>query len=141
MLPTNGTLTIDAGVWAAFVSEKEGLEAQVRDMGRQMAVSAQKMTRMLDDANELAEEHDWCSVYDNLLERHGLPPRTQDYDAWVSVGLRLPMTQTARSSDAAEAALEDCDSRDRIAQYIYDLSRSSLDEAIDEWSVTSIEQA
>lgn len=43
--------------------------------------------RLATGLQEKAEQHDWCSEYDDFAEEHGLPRRTQEWDVDVIVNL------------------------------------------------------
>ncbi|MGN7157703.1 hypothetical protein ACTHRK_16605 [Dietzia cercidiphylli] len=96
---------------------------------RERQENARKLDAILDDAHELAGEHDWCSVYDSFLERHGLPARERDYELEVTATVRMSITVQARDAEAAQDKLED----DQVAQTIYDMSRRELLAAVEDF--------
>lgn len=53
------------------------------------------------DAHETAQRHGLCEVADALLERHGLPARSSDFDLRVEVSATVYLTRSGR--DLAEA--------------------------------------
>lgn len=53
------------------------------------------------DAHETAHRHDMCEVADALLERHGLPARSSDFDLRIEVTATVYLTRSGR--DLAEA--------------------------------------
>lgn len=50
---------------------------------------------------EKAEEHEWCSEYDEFAEEWDLTPRVREYEVTMSVTVR------ARDEDEAEALAEE----------------------------------
>lgn len=70
-------------------------------------------------AGEVANEHGFCGVYDDLMEEFGLPIlRDEDFD--VSVVIRATVTISARSQDAAEDSIEWSDIFSAISNYTPD---------------------
>lgn len=101
--------------------------AEVRaQLVRERQENARKLDAILDDANELAEEHNWCSVFDGLLERHDLPPRERDYELEVTASVRMTITVQARDADAAKDKLDD----DQVSDAIYNMGRHELSRAV-----------
>ncbi len=120
----------------ALEAENEGLAAEVRDLRRQLSVSGLRLNRIVEAAHRLADEHDWCSVFDDFCEEHGLPLRTRDYTVSVSVTLSLELVQNARSADHLRS-----DIIDDIVSEIGSLSRGDLIAVINDWSVTTVRDA
>lgn len=128
---------------AALEAENEGLTAELRDARRQLSVSAMRLNRIVEAAHQLAYEHDWCSVFDDFCEEHGLPSRTRDYTVSVEVALRLELVQNARSADEAEELLDDVSLAvgDQVVSAIASLSRDELVAALADWNVLTVRDA
>lgn len=56
---------------------------------------------LVEDMHETAQRHEMCPVADALMERHGLPARSSDFDLRVEVTATLYLTRSGR--DLAEA--------------------------------------
>lgn len=111
-----------------YREEVSSVRAQLE---RERRDNAAKLDAILEDAHELAEDHDWCSVYDDLLERHGLPAREREYEVEVRATVRVSLTVSARDLEAAREKAEDEDSE--ITDAIYAMSRQELLSALEEW--------
>ncbi|WP_131819502.1 hypothetical protein [Mycobacteroides abscessus] len=120
----------------ALEAENEGLAAEVRDLRRQLSVSGLRLNQIVEAAHRLADEYDWCSVFDDFCEEHGLPLRTRDYTVSVSVTLSLELVKNARSADHLQS-----DIIDDIVSEIGSLSRGDLITVINDWSVTTVRDA
>lgn len=67
-------------------------------------------------AGEAANEHDFCSVYDRLMEEVGLPV-LRDQDHVVSVVIRTSVTVSARSQEHAEESITWADILEDLQNY------------------------
>ena len=109
-----------------YREEVSSVRAQLE---RERRDNAATLDAILEDAHELAESHDWCSVYDDLLERHGLPPREREYEVDVRATVRVSLTVSARDLEAAREKVEDPE----ITDAIYAMSRQELVSAVEDW--------
>lgn len=109
-------------------TQQEAVEAR-RELERTRAQHTSQLDSILADANELAEDHDWCSVYDDLLERHGLPAREKDYEVEVRATFQVRVTVSARDYEAAREKVED----EQVADRLYELGRAELTAALSEF--------
>jgi len=65
--------------------------------------------RVSDVGEAAAEKHDWCSVYDDIMEELGLPGRLREFEVDVEVTYTTTVTVEARSMDDAESVVNDAD--------------------------------
>lgn len=54
-----------------------------------------------------ADDHDWCSTYDEIMAELGLPGRERGHIVTVSVSFRINVTVMARSQEEAEEIVGD----------------------------------
>lgn len=86
--------------------------------------------RLVREAHSRAEDHDYCSEFDEFMEGLGLPGRTRDYD--VQVSMTLTITKSARTADDAMRDVEASDIRyalDDMSSDEYEFTTDSADEA------------
>lgn len=57
--------------------------------------------RLVAEAHEEADERDWCSEFDDFMDRAGLPRRIRDYDLCVEVTATVRVTRSGASVDEA----------------------------------------
>lgn len=111
------------------------LNQEIRNL-RLAAVQAEnahraELERIVDALHEEGNDRGWCSEYDDILERVGLPRRARNYDVNVTVTLSLTLTREARGADAAAEDLDDAIGEAiRYGQY-----------EVDDWSVDGVEES
>ena len=103
----------------------------VRELVRELASSADlvrstqeasqaRIDSIVEGLFEEAQERDWCSEFDDFMERMGLPARQREFELRVEVPVTVYVTVTANNYDDA---VEDVDS-----VMVWDaLTRSDLD--------------
>lgn len=83
------------------------MDQHATDLQRQITDWRNRWTKLWQDANEAADEHDWCSVYDELAQEHGGPERTRDLEVSVRIDAEVTITLTLPRSD--ELCVSDLD--------------------------------
>lgn len=86
--------------------------------------------RLIEETHERAEDHDYCSEFDDFMRGLGLPGRTRDYDVLVS--MTLTITKSAGTADDAMRDVEASDIRyalDDMSSDDYDFTVDSADVA------------
>ncbi len=89
------------------------LRRQVREAGTRATAADVELDRFKRKAREVAiekaEEHDWCSVIDEILSDMGLEPRTRTYEVSVDVTFSMRIDVEASSEDQARDLVNDGD--------------------------------
>ncbi|PPF32609.1 hypothetical protein [Pseudoclavibacter sp. AY1H1] len=64
-----------------------------------------RLENFWDDAHEISRDHEWCEVYDRIVEAMRGPERYQesDYDVTVTVSLLIDVPYTVRATSADSA--------------------------------------
>jgi hypothetical protein len=93
---------------------------------------------LVSDAHEKANEHGYCSDFDDFMESHGLPRRVYDYDVEVQVQVINTHTVTIRvTAEDHDHARETVD-QDQV-ESAYRQKTGNYDE-IHDWDVTDTEK-
>jgi chromosome segregation ATPase len=58
--------------------------------------------RVVDVGGQAAEQHEWCGVYDEIMEKLGLPRREREFEVRVRVSYDTTVTLMATSDEDAE---------------------------------------
>ncbi len=76
--------------------------------------------RLVEVAHEEADNRDWCSDFDDLMDQLGLPRRVREYDLDVHFCGVLSLTVSAVSEDEASSRVD----ADMVTEYLRDLLES-----------------
>jgi hypothetical protein len=66
------------------------------------------------DAHEHADRNNMCNEFDRFMEEHGLPTRTRDYSAEVTVTVTVTVHCSGRDDESAEQSIDRYDVRDAL---------------------------
>lgn len=83
-----------------------------------------KIDAIVERAHEEANERDWCSDYDDIIEELGLPSRQRSYtvETVVNLSIQVSVPVTAKNADDAvdrvDRDLSDSDIADAVNEYL-----------------------
>lgn len=94
--------------------------------------------RLVERLHREANDRDYCSEFDDVMEDLGLPRRERDYEVTVTVRLRISVGVTAGSPGDARDDVQQWDSDDLKSRVIEDLRQGG---DLYDWSVGEVEEA
>lgn len=90
------------------------LLGEIRERRAEQDARTAWLERLVSDAHEEANDRDWCSDFDDFMERAGLPRRERDYEVRVEVTATVYMTRTATSEEDAHEGIDRSDVWDAL---------------------------
>lgn len=99
---------LQTGDEAAHIAVEALAECVVADE-RTSLTRQQWLDTLIEDAHEMADNHDLCTAFDDFLDEHDLPRRTYLFEVEVEVTLtdRHTFSVEATSAEAAEEQVDD----------------------------------
>lgn len=120
------------GIW-----DREQLSNDLREARMTLQRERSRLEAIVDAAHEYADENDLCERFDSFMIDQGLRPRMRDYYVNVDVKLRVSVSVSARSADAAANEVD----RYEVADAIDNLMPGELRDLIEDYDVADVEAA
>ena len=79
----------------------QALLAEARAHRRTRRENAEWVDRLVSIAHEEADDRGWCTEFDDVCDRIGIPRRTRDYDLRVEVTATVLVSRSATNADEA----------------------------------------
>jgi hypothetical protein len=118
-------------------AELETAQTQARtaeeSLSRTIREHEEWKTRLVEIAYEAAEENDLCRVFDETMEKIGLPGREREFTMSVEFSGTVYVTVTAHSKDEAREQID----RAAIIEAIADAPEWRQPQTIDKWEADS----
>lgn len=131
--PTPGwVVPFATGIW-----DRDQLTNELREARMTLQQERSRLESIVDAAHEYADENDLCERFDSFMVEQGLRPRMRDYDVIVDVKLRVAVSVSARSADAASNDV----GRYEIVDAIENRYPGGLRDLIEDYDVVDVEAA
>jgi hypothetical protein len=106
-MPMTALLTTEE----ALREELQAARLELEQARREFALFRERVNEL---GNEAAEEHDFCGVYDELMQRLGLPGRERSWSVSADVMFRATVSVKARTYDEAKEIVKNADRPDEL---------------------------
>ena len=88
-----------------------------------------RIDSIVEEAHQEARDRDWCSEFDDFMERMGLPRRMHEYELRVQVPATVWVTVEAESLEDAKNQVDSEMVWDRLQRSDLDMSEADIEEA------------
>lgn len=117
--------------WASRQYRAEAEEARAALRNQQA-----RLERIVDAAHDYANDNSLCELFDSFMIEQGLRPRSRNYVCEVDATVRVRVSVTAHSAEAAEGLVTDRMVVDAVRQ----LEQWQLGDAVQEHEVIDVEE-
>lgn len=136
-VPTDGEMPAWAPALAAAFWASRRYRAEAESARTALLKHDTRLERIVESAHEYADENSLCERFDDFMMENGLRPRSREYVCVVDATVRVRITASGRSGDAASGEITD----EMIVDAVQGLDGRLLADALQDHDVVDVEEA